>query len=614
MKSTLKQCFATITLGIVLVSCGGGGSGGDTTEPPAQVDNTPISTLEKRKAIAKIVSVLRFYHPSEEAMSADWDRLTTHALRLADSAQTRGQFLKVLSDSFHPVAPTMALNGVRLKPKAAATGERVAIHFSGGFVADNYESCLADLGVPVDENEPYWRERLVAKTTTPQYFPASEEFTTRIDGGIDVSIPLVLPALNGNALPDGSALPAGVASETLEVSNPHAVMAGFITVWAGMRNFFPYWQDVNIDPEQTLEAAVTPAALPVSRREYYLQLLAWLSVFQDAHIRITPNYAPLPPPGLMPLRSEWIDSKMVITDLAPSYAGRANVGDVITHIGDKPVRGWLDDMARFWSLAPDKKDIYGGRYWVYLEPGVANPVQFTTEDRNGTRSTHRIGHNELINASAESQRQWDALKPGVQMMQPGIFLVRFPKGESAESLRAQIHGEKAVILDMRSLYEFDAAFEFMRYLNTESAKSQIYRIHHSAHPWQQHIEIERADWTESPLSPAITAPTYILMNRHTQSAGETLLNMAKGNGHIKLLGEATHGANGNISCMQIWGGVRRGGLSVVYTGLHVANRDGSKHHAVGTLPDIEVRQTLAGVRAGKDEVLEKAIELARQAQ
>jgi len=43
--------------------------------------------------------------------------------------------------------------------------------------------------------------------------------------------------------------------------------------------------------------------------------------------------------------------------------------------------------------------------------------------------------------------------------------------------------------------------------------------------------------------------------------------------------------------------------------MKVLKHDGSQHHLVGIKPTLEVKCTVQGVRAGRDEVLEAAVQL-----
>ena len=45
------------------------------------------------------------------------------------------------------------------------------------------------------------------------------------------------------------------------------------------------------------------------------------------------------------------------------------------------------------------------------------------------------------------------------------------------------------------------------------------------------------------------------------------------------------------------------------TGMKVLKHDGSRHHGIGILPTVPIAPTIAGIAAGHDELLEKAIEV-----
>ena len=69
-----------------------------------------------------------------------------------------------------------------------------------------------------------------------------------------------------------------------------------------------------------------------------------------------------------------------------------------------------------------------------------------------------------------------------------------------------------------------------------------------------------------------------------------------------LIGSPTHGANGDVTVMRLPGGLR-----MSFTGQEVRHADGRQLQKVGIQPEVVVRPTLAGLRAGKDEVLDRAL-------
>ena len=64
------------------------------------------------------------------------------------------------------------------------------------------------------------------------------------------------------------------------------------------------------------------------------------------------------------------------------------------------------------------------------------------------------------------------------------------------------------------------------------------------------------------------------------------------------------GTNGNVNVISL-----PGDAQIIWTGMQVLKHDGTRHHGVGVQPTVPVSRTLRGVAEGRDEVLERAIEV-----
>jgi C-terminal processing protease CtpA/Prc len=95
----------------------------------------------------------------------------------------------------------------------------------------------------------------------------------------------------------------------------------------------------------------------------------------------------------------------------------------------------------------------------------------------------------------------------------------------------------------------------------------------------------------------------ILVDERTQSHAEFSVMALRTSPQNKVIGSQTAGADGNITRLTLPSGFR-----TLFTGLGVFYPDGTKTQRIGIVPDIEVRPTLKGFRAGRDEVLERAIQ------
>jgi len=95
-----------------------------------------------------------------------------------------------------------------------------------------------------------------------------------------------------------------------------------------------------------------------------------------------------------------------------------------------------------------------------------------------------------------------------------------------------------------------------------------------------------------------------LADGRSASAPETVLQIVRGHRLGMVIGERTGGTNGNVASFQV-----PGGYTVRFTGMRAVNHDGSLLHGKGIDPDVPVAVTVAGTIAGRDEVLDAAVEM-----
>ena len=101
--------------------------------------------------------------------------------------------------------------------------------------------------------------------------------------------------------------------------------------------------------------------------------------------------------------------------------------------------------------------------------------------------------------------------------------------------------------------------------------------------------------------------TFMLVDERTISQAEHTGLFFETAAGTKFVGSQTAGANGDVTDVTL-----PGGLDLFFTGHDVRHADGRQLQRVGLPVDVRVTPTLAGIRAGRDEVLERALELARK--
>jgi C-terminal processing protease CtpA/Prc len=108
--------------------------------------------------------------------------------------------------------------------------------------------------------------------------------------------------------------------------------------------------------------------------------------------------------------------------------------------------------------------------------------------------------------------------------------------------------------------------------------------------------------TLSPQQPHYSGKVVVLVDEVSQSQAEYTTMAFRSASQAMVVGSTTAGADGNVSQVSL-----PGGLSTMISGIGVFYPDKKPTQRVGIVPDVEVQPTIAGIRAGRDEVLEEAL-------
>lgn len=98
----------------------------------------------------------------------------------------------------------------------------------------------------------------------------------------------------------------------------------------------------------------------------------------------------------------------------------------------------------------------------------------------------------------------------------------------------------------------------------------------------------------------------MLINEHTQSRAEHSAMFFDAVAPLTFIGSPTAGANGDITDT-----ILPGNIQLLFSGQEIRHADGRPLQRVGIQPHIPSAPTLAGLRAGRDDVLDRAIAFAR---
>ena len=97
------------------------------------------------------------------------------------------------------------------------------------------------------------------------------------------------------------------------------------------------------------------------------------------------------------------------------------------------------------------------------------------------------------------------------------------------------------------------------------------------------------------------------MNEITQSQAEySCMVLQAAYKRVTIIGSQTAGADGDVTGIKI-----PGGITTAFSGHGIHYPDGKPTQGIGIVPDIPIAPTIKGIKEGRDEVLERAIQFAK---
>jgi C-terminal processing protease CtpA/Prc len=170
---------------------------------------------------------------------------------------------------------------------------------------------------------------------------------------------------------------------------------------------------------------------------------------------------------------------------------------------------------------------------------------------------------------------------------------------------AELHDTRALILDMRG-YPNGTAWVLAPLLNVRHSKLAAWFDRPQVTANEQNVTHFVQPMPPTPARAQLYRGKVIVLidDRAVSQAEHTCLFLNEA-AQPTFIGSPTHGTNGDVTGFYLPGDLR-----MVFTGEAVRFLDGTQLQQRGVQPQIVVRPTLAGIRAGKDEVLARAIAFA----
>ncbi|KAA3633968.1 MAG: peptidase S41 [Bacteroidetes bacterium] len=377
--------------------------------------------------------------------------------------------------------------------------------------------------------------------------------------------------------------------------------------WNIIHYFFPYKYVIGKDWHEVLDEFIPKFIEAPDALAYHMETLQLIGNIHDTHANIWSNSTYLEEfkGNLQPaVQVKFIEEQLVVTGyyhdtLGPESGLKA--GDIILTIDGQLV----EDLEKKWApLHP------ASNYPTKLRNIAQTILRGNNETLEVTVSRGMKKYHLEVKRHERKELQlgkdWAYNKPDscYQLLNEdiGYLYLGNIKSDLLPAAFELFKDTKGLVIDIRNYPSEFVVFTLGAYLHQKSTAFVKFTNGDVSCPGLFHWGPDLRIGFNNP--DAYQGKVVILINEISQSQAEYTTMAFRSAPNVMVIGSTTAGADGNVSTFYLPGNIR-----TRISGIGVYYPDGTQTQRVGIVPDIEVKPTIKGVREGRDELLEKAMEI-----
>lgn len=377
--------------------------------------------------------------------------------------------------------------------------------------------------------------------------------------------------------------------------------------WNMVEYFFPYRYAIGEDWQQVLPEFIPKLTSNSTAEQYRLTLQALIARIHDSHAGIYEDEVLDKYKGKLyaPVRLRFVENQAVVTDYYNVALGKASglqPGDVVVKIDGVPV----PELVKKWQpITPASNEptqlrniakllLRGNTEQLPLvvrRDGREFPLTITRYE--GTKLNLKMDWG----TPDPEASPWRLLPNNIGYLALGTI----SNNKLPEIMRAA-EGTKGMVVDIRNYPSDFVVFALSQYLVRKPTPFVLLSGPDMAYPGTFPLMPKPFSVVPGKVK-SYPGKVVILVNEITQSQAEYTTMALRTAPNATVMGSTTAGADGNVSTI-----VLPGGISTWITGLGVYYPNGRETQRIGIVPDIEVKPTIQGIKEGRDELLERAVQ------
>ncbi|PYU68906.1 MAG: peptidase S41 [Acidobacteria bacterium] len=372
-------------------------------------------------------------------------------------------------------------------------------------------------------------------------------------------------------------------------------------------NIIEYWSPnrnvLGQDWNGVLAQFIPRIAMAKNADSYNQELLALVARAHDGHSNLPGSLLDSRPPTgkcQLPVNVRFVENVPVISEFQSAdltNRGELKIGDVITELDGVPVSKLVETWKPYYAASNEAGRMRNiGRFMTRGECGESD-IAVRRENLQVHYTVKRVpaGNSDPVLPTH------DLPGPTFRLLSKDVAYLKLSSVKAADAAHYidSAAGTKGLIIDIRNYPSEFMVFALGSFLVESETPFARFTFGDLSNPGAFH-------WGElmslSPQKPHYSGKIVILVDEISISQSEYTA-MAFRSAHESLVvGSTTAGADGNVSHFVLPGELRSmiSGIGVFYPNKAATQR-------IGIVPNVIVNPTIAGIRAGRDEVLEEAL-------
>jgi hypothetical protein len=376
---------------------------------------------------------------------------------------------------------------------------------------------------------------------------------------------------------------------------------GIFRFWNAIEYWFPYRDLIDEKWDEVLADTLRRAAPAMESAAYQRELMRLVARVHDGHATVTGTvlrYAPIGPCHL-PVSLRYVDDRYVVERLLADdeWARRFQPGDVLEKLDGRAVN----------DIIAGERDTYGastGQWLMFaisrnLTKGECGDAKVAVTRGSSLEFTaRRVEPKQLLmGAMYDNDRDGDTF----QQLSADVAYLKLSsiKAEEVAGYIERAAGTRALIIDIRNYPSAFVVFSLGGALVDAPTPFVRFTLPDLSNPGAFTFG---ASLILQPAKPHYAGQVAVLVDETSISNAEYTAMAFGAAPRARVIGRRTAGADGNVSPLAL-----PGGLYAAMSGIGVFYPDNTPTQRRGVALDVECPVTVAGLRAGRDEVLECAL-------